>query len=226
MTFISRFGEMRDHVGLAERAHRLECHQFRIARADADANQLSGAHRPALASALTAAAHMALPPMRPRTMMNGTPRGSAASAAFELGSAYEADRNAEDRRRLRRALIKQIEQAEQGRRRIADGDHGAGEAIDPQIERRRRARRADLFGDAGRARIVERADHVIARRKTGAGNAVRHHLGIAKDWRAGGERPPRRSDDVAAEHDVRRRFDLTAGVNHAHRHLGLVHGKP
>ena len=40
MTFISRFGEMRDHVGLAERAHRLERHQFRIARADADADQL------------------------------------------------------------------------------------------------------------------------------------------------------------------------------------------
>ena len=78
-----------------------------------------------------------------------------------------------------------------------------------------------LLGDAGRARIVERADHIVVRRKPRAGNAVRHHLGIAKDRRAGGERLPRRCDDVAAEHDVLRRFDLAAGMNHAHRDLGL-----
>src|SRR5580704_6773548 len=83
MTFVSRSGEIRDHAGFAERAHRFQRHQFRIARADADADQLARAHRPALASALTAAAHMALPPMRPRTTMNGTPRGPAASAAFD-----------------------------------------------------------------------------------------------------------------------------------------------
>src|SRR5580692_7780584 len=83
MTVISRFGKMRDHVSLAERAHRFQRHQFRIARADADADQFSGAHSPALASALTAAAVMALPPMRPRTITYGTSRGSAASAAFD-----------------------------------------------------------------------------------------------------------------------------------------------
>src|SRR5580692_6472824 len=83
MTGISRFGEMRDDVGLAERAHRLERQQFRITRSDTDTDQFSRAHIPALASALTAAAVMALPPMRPRTTRNGTPRGFSASAAFD-----------------------------------------------------------------------------------------------------------------------------------------------
>ena len=40
MAGVSGLGEMRDHVGFAERAHRLERHQLRIARADADADEL------------------------------------------------------------------------------------------------------------------------------------------------------------------------------------------
>src|ERR1700728_1921346 len=83
MTGMSGLGEVGDDVGFAERAQRLERHQFRIARPDADADQLGRAHSPALAKALTAAAVMALPPMRPRTIRNGTPRGSAASASFD-----------------------------------------------------------------------------------------------------------------------------------------------
>src|SRR5216684_3237858 len=80
---ITGLGEMRDHVGLLEGAHGFERQQLGIARTDADPNQPGGAaHGPALASALTAAAAMALPPMRPRTIRNGTPRGSAASASF------------------------------------------------------------------------------------------------------------------------------------------------
>ena len=46
----------------------LRGHQFGVAGPDADADQARGAHSPALASALTAAAVIALPPMRPRTM--------------------------------------------------------------------------------------------------------------------------------------------------------------
>src|ERR1700728_285874 len=88
MTRPPRLGEMRDHIGFAERAHGLERQQFRIARPDADAQKFSCAefrcaHRPGLASALTAAAAIALPPMRPRTMRNGTPCGSAASACLD-----------------------------------------------------------------------------------------------------------------------------------------------
>src|SRR6201999_3760893 len=83
MAGIAGLGEMRHHVGFAERAHRLERHQFRVARTDADAQKFSRAHSPGLARALTAAAVMALPPMRPRTIRNGIPRGFSASAAFD-----------------------------------------------------------------------------------------------------------------------------------------------
>src|SRR5579862_1661110 len=83
MAGIAGLGKERDHVGFAKRARRFQRHQLRIARTDADAQKFSRAHSPALASALTAAAVMALPPMRPRTMMNGTSRGSAASASLD-----------------------------------------------------------------------------------------------------------------------------------------------
>jgi len=64
---VAGLGEVRDDVGLGKRAQRLQGEQLRIARADADTDQARAAHSPALASALTAAAAMALPPMRPRT---------------------------------------------------------------------------------------------------------------------------------------------------------------
>src|SRR5262249_36788891 len=83
MTGIAVLGEVHDPIRFFECAHRLQRDQLGIARADADADELGGSvHSPALASALTAAAVMALPPMRPRTIRNGTPRGSAASASF------------------------------------------------------------------------------------------------------------------------------------------------
>ncbi len=164
---------------------------------------------------------MALPPMRPRTMRNGTPRGFCGQRLFRFRGADKADRNAEDGRRLRRAGIDQVKQAEQRGRRIADGDHRAGEAIEPQIERRRRARRAVFHGERRGARIVERADHVVARRQPRARNAVRHHFGVAQDRRAGGKRAARRGDEVAAEYDVLRHIDLAAGMDHAHRDIGF-----
>ena len=73
---VAALGEMREHVGLGQRAHGLHGQQFRVARTGADADQAafaSVAHRPGLASALRAAAVMALPPRRPRTMAKGTP---------------------------------------------------------------------------------------------------------------------------------------------------------
>src|ERR1051326_7746939 len=73
---------MRHHVGARQRADRLERHQLGIARADADRDERSGAHIPARASALTAAAAMALPPSRPRITRNGTPRGLSTSASL------------------------------------------------------------------------------------------------------------------------------------------------
>src|SRR2546430_15548063 len=74
---------MRDHVGLFQHPHRLKRDQLGITRSNADADEFSRrAHIPALASALTAAAATAPPPIRPRTVRNGTPRGSAAHAPF------------------------------------------------------------------------------------------------------------------------------------------------
>jgi hypothetical protein len=69
-------GKMRHHISLGQRTHGLERHQFGITGAGADADQAAfcrRAHRPGLASEFSAAAVMALPPSRPRTIANGTP---------------------------------------------------------------------------------------------------------------------------------------------------------
>ena len=124
----------------------------------------------ALASALTAAAAMALPPRRPCTTTNGT-RAVARERLLRFGRADEADRDADHGRRARRALVQHLEQAEQGGRRVADRD-----------ERRRRGARATApsrrpcgwcrarAASAGHARIVERADHLVAGRQPRPGD--------------------------------------------------------
>src|ERR1700745_4207849 len=73
---------MRHPVVVCEHANRLERHQLGIARPDADRDELAGAHMPARASALTAAAVMALPPSLPRTTKNGTPCRLSISASL------------------------------------------------------------------------------------------------------------------------------------------------
>ena len=68
---VAALGEMRNHVGLGQRAHGLERQQLGIAGTGADANKpafYNRVHRPGLANALRAAAVMALPPSLPRTM--------------------------------------------------------------------------------------------------------------------------------------------------------------
>src|SRR5690242_14454769 len=79
---VAGLAEMRDHVGVCEHANRLERHQLGIARPDADRDELAGAHMPGRASALTAAAAIALPPSLPRTTRNGTPRGLSIRASL------------------------------------------------------------------------------------------------------------------------------------------------
>jgi hypothetical protein len=93
-----------------------------------------------------------------------------------LRRANKADRHADDCRRLRRALIDQLEKAEQGCRRIADGDERTAEAVEPEIEGSGRARRVETRGAVGDARRVERANDLVVGGKSRAGNAVRHHL--------------------------------------------------
>jgi hypothetical protein len=65
---VSGLGEMGGDVGRIERGDGIQREQPGIAGTDADADETPYGHRPSLASALTAAAVMALPPIRPRTM--------------------------------------------------------------------------------------------------------------------------------------------------------------
>ncbi len=64
---VARLGEMGDDFGRLQRGDGVQREQAGIAGADADADE-PAAHSPSLASALTAAAVIALPPIRPRTM--------------------------------------------------------------------------------------------------------------------------------------------------------------
>ena len=64
---VARFGEMRDDIRFGKCSCGLQGQKLRIARANSNADK-TPTHKPVLASALTAAAVMALPPMRPRTM--------------------------------------------------------------------------------------------------------------------------------------------------------------
>src|SRR6202022_2094913 len=76
---------MGEHAGLGDQPSRLEAHQLRIAGAEADAVDGCGrTHSVSLATALSAAAAIALPPRRPRTMTLGT---SALASSASLDSA-------------------------------------------------------------------------------------------------------------------------------------------
>ncbi len=169
---------------------------------------------------------MALPPRRPRTTSQGTPWSPAASASLDSGGADEADRDAEDRRRLRRALLQHFQQPEQGGRRIADGDHGAVEIRPPQLQRRRRAGGAEL-ARRGRGTAGSRSVQItlVVRRQPGAGDAVRHHLGIAQDRRAGVQRGARGAHHAGPEIDGEGGLDQPAGMDHPHRDVGLLRRK-
>src|SRR6185437_13870376 len=77
--------KVRDDGRRAEDARGLERHKLGIAGADTDAVKRAGfrrAHSASLASALAAAAAIALPPLRPLIIANGT-RPSAANASLD-----------------------------------------------------------------------------------------------------------------------------------------------
>src|SRR5262249_60397728 len=80
---VRALGKMCHHVGSFEHADCFQRNEFGVARSHADTNELSAAaHIPGLARAFTAAAVIALPPIRPSTVRKGTPRGFAANASF------------------------------------------------------------------------------------------------------------------------------------------------
>src|SRR5260370_23840073 len=79
----SGFSEMRDHAGLGDQPRGLDADQLRIAWAEADAVDGRGrTHSLSLATALRAAAAIALPPRRPRSITLGT-RALASSASLD-----------------------------------------------------------------------------------------------------------------------------------------------
>ena len=227
VALVARFGKVGDRSRALQRAQRFQRDQLRIARPEPDGDERSGRHRPGLASALTAAAVMALPPMRPRTIRNGRPRGFAARRILRLGGADEADRNAEDGGWTWRAGVDHFEQAEQRRRRIADCHHRAFEPLGPQIKRRGRASGAKLLRQLRHTRVAQGADHFVGGRQPRAGHAMRHHLGIAQD-RSPSARETRLAPQQQQGRCSRHRsypcapFDHAAGMEHAHRDLGFA----
>src|SRR5262249_28658094 len=77
------FGKMRHHIGLLQHANRFQRDELGVAWSNSNADKLPGySHNSALASAWTAAAAIALPPIRPSTVRNGTPRESSTNASF------------------------------------------------------------------------------------------------------------------------------------------------
>ena len=83
-----------------------------------------------------------------------------------------------------------------------------------------------FFASVRHARIVQRADHVVARGQPRARDAMRDHLGIAEDRRAGGQGDPRDGATRPWPNTMwLRRFRAAARMNHAHHDIGLVLGK-
>ncbi|KGC52753.1 hypothetical protein DO65_4952 [Burkholderia pseudomallei] len=85
VAFLALRDEVRHHGRGLQHAQRLERQQFGVARPDAEPEEAAGLarHSASEASALTAAAAIALPPRRPAIATNGTPRLSAARSAFD-----------------------------------------------------------------------------------------------------------------------------------------------
>ena len=171
---------------------------------------------------------MALPPMRPRTI--------------EIGHAVRNWRRAppwiRPRRRSRpgcrgwrrasaRPLAQHLEQVEQRGRRIADGDHRAGEPVAPQLERGGRARGAELLRQAPATRgsrsvqITSLSAGSRARVMPCATISASHRIGAPARKRA--RAPPRRSPWPKTM--CSRRLDQAAGMDHAHRDIGFVGGE-
>ena len=180
------------------------------------------AHSISLATAFSAAAAIALPPRRPRTMTLGTsPLASSASldsaaptkpTGMPITAAGGVDAG----------LLQDFEQAKQRGRRVADHHDRSRQLLAPQLHRRRGARGAELGGERRHARIGQRADHGIVGRQPRSRNAMGHHLGIAKNRRAGAQRRRGSGAEPSREHDVVGDIDHAAGMDDPHRDLFIA----
>ena len=78
----------------------------------------------------------------------------------------------------------------------------AREALAPQFDRGGRASIADPCREVGGARVAQRADHLVAGRQPSAGDAMRDHLRVAEDRRAGGKSLARGGDEVGRKDEM------------------------
>ena len=146
--------EVGDDRRLAQQAQRLDGDQFRIAGADAQAEQTSvGSSFDLRGEGVDrgrrhgAAAAPALHDRR--TARRGCRRRAS---ALDSAAPTKPTGKAEDQRRLRRAGVEHFQQVEQGGRRVADHHHAAFQVRAPQLQRRGGAGVADASWPA-RARV-------------------------------------------------------------------------
>ena len=173
--------------------------------------------------ALTAAAAMALPPRRPRRVTQGRPRSAAISASLLSAAPTNPTGNARMRGGPLGPLAQALEQMEQGRRRVADRDHGPGEVGPPQLDRGGRAGGAEVGGQRRRALVVERQPDLVPRRQARRHDARRNHARVDQDRctfgqrRPAGRRPDRHSRRARRRRPACRRHGPAAGRGRAGR---------
>ena len=189
-------------------------------------SRAGGAHNPRLASALTAAAAMALPPMRPRTIEEGHADGSPSRAPPWIPPRRRSRREcrgsppvAARRRRAFRASGTTPSARCRWRPRPAEpSPHSSSAAAERVV--------ASCVGQRGHAGIAQQVQTTSlcagsrARVMPCATISASHRIGAP--WPA---RVARRSDQTVTEDNVRGRLDQTAGVDHAHRDFGFVGGE-
>ena len=137
---------------------------------------------------------------------------------FRLGRADEADGDPDDQGRAWGAGVDHLEQAEQGRRCVADDHDRAVEPVAPEFHGSGGPRGAEPRRQSRDVAMVQGADDRIGAGQAAAGDPVGDHGGIAEDRRARGQgrdpgrrRPCRKMQGLGD-------LDHAAGMDDAHGH--------
>ena len=138
----------------------------------------------------------------------------------------EPDRAAQHRGRGRRAVVEQLEQPEQGGRRVADGQHRAAEPVRPQLHAA--AERVVPVRAASSAALRSATSETtsLSAGSRDAGDPRGDHRRVAQHRRARGQRGMGAGDDVVGERDVLGDVDLPAGVDQPDHDPRDVGGEP
>ena len=137
-----------------------------------------------------------------------------------LGGADEAQGKAEDQGGTPRSPGDQLQQPEQRRGRVADGDHRALKPGPPQLHRRGRAGGFQAPGQRRHFRVTDLAHHVIPGRK--AGDALGDHVCVHQNRRAGLERLAARRSGRGRERQIGDDLGHGAGMHQPERQPGEV----